>query len=68
MKAIIINKSDADKFPLANKEKDSFWMYLDNSVSGDLWLLMNAENDIKDANIDYTVGQIEIIENPTDAP
>tara|TARA_R100001244_G_scaffold40790_2_gene36673 strand:+ start:938 stop:1141 length:204 start_codon:yes stop_codon:yes gene_type:complete len=61
MKAVVINKSDSDKFPLLNKEKDSHWMYLDNLVSGDLWLSLDSETDIKKSGISYAIKDVEII-------
>lgn len=59
MKAIIINESDSSVFPILNKNKDSKWMYITDLISGKLWLTTNSEADIKDAGVNYTIGQIE---------
>lgn len=71
MRVVII--TDLDKFPLLNKEKDSYWTVISNTIGGVYWVDIRAEDDIKKAGIDYTIGEVEIKEddlgltiNPTD--
>jgi len=58
MKALIIQ--DISKFPILNKEGDSYWQALNNTVSGVYWLQLDAEQDLINNGIEYTIGQIEI--------
>ena len=58
MKALII--IDISKFPILNKEGDSFWKPSNNTISGDYWLQLEAEQDLIDNGIEYTIDEIEI--------
>ena len=58
MQALII--IDISKFPILNKEGDSYWKPSNNTISGDYWLQLDAEQDLIDNGIEYTIGQIEI--------
>lgn len=58
MQALII--IDTSKFPILNKEGDSFWKPSNNTISGVYWLQLDAEQDLIDNGIEYTIGQIEI--------
>ena len=58
MKALIIK--DVSKFPLLSNSKEFFWQPLNNTVSGDYWLQLDAEQDFIENGIEYTIGQIEI--------
>ena len=57
MKALIIK--DVSKFPIINSS-GGIWQPLNNTVSGDYWLQLDAEQDLIDNGIEYTIGQIEI--------
>jgi len=58
MQALII--IDISKFPILNKKGDSFWKPSNNTISGVYWLQLDAEQDLIDNGIEYTIGQIEI--------
>jgi hypothetical protein len=58
MEALIIQ--DVSKFPLLSSSKDFFWQPLNNTISSDYWLQLEAEQDLIDNGIEYTIGQIEI--------
>ena len=58
MTALIIK--DISKFPLLNANKDSYWQPTNNTVSGEYWLQLEAEQDLIDNGIEYTIGEIEI--------
>jgi len=58
MQALII--IDTSKFPILNKKGDSFWKPSNNTISGVYWLQLDAEQDLIDNGIEYTIGQIEI--------
>ena len=60
MKALIIQ--DISKFPILNKEGDSYWQALNNTVGGVYWLQLEAQTDLDNAAIAYTIGEIEIVE------
>ena len=57
MKALIIQ--DVSKFPI-NNSSGGVWQPLNNTVSGVYWLQLDAEQDLIDNGIEYTIGQIEI--------
>jgi hypothetical protein len=57
MKALIIK--DVSKFPIKNSSGGE-WQPLNNTVSGDYWLQLDAEQDFIENGIEYTIGQIEI--------
>ena len=59
MKALIISNKDINKFPLAYSDS-GYWIPLNNTVSGDYWLQLDAEQDFIENGIEYTIGQIEI--------
>ena len=58
MKALIIQ--DISKFPILNKEGDSFWKPSNNTISGVYWLQLDAEQDLIDNGIEYTIGEVKI--------
>ena len=57
MKALIIQ--DVSKFPI-NNSSGGVWQPLNNTVSGDYWLQLDAEQDLIENGIEYTIGEIEI--------
>jgi len=57
MKALIIQ--DVSKFPI-NNSSGGVWQPLNNTVSGVYWLQLDAEQDLIDNGIEYTIGEIEI--------
>jgi hypothetical protein len=59
MKALIFSESEAQKFPILNLS-GGVWQPLNNTVSGVYWLQLEAEQDLIDNGIEYTIGQIEI--------
>ncbi len=59
MEVLIILQSELYKFPLAYSDSGN-WQPLNNTVSGDYWLQLEAEQDLIDNGIEYTIGQIEI--------
>lgn len=58
MRVLII--TDLSKFPLLNSKGDSFWMPTNNTVRGDYWLQLEAQSDLNNAGVEYTIGEIEI--------
>jgi AAA+ ATPase superfamily predicted ATPase len=58
MKALIIQ--DISKFPILNKEGDSYWKPPNNTVSGKYWLQLEAKQDLINNGIEYTIGKVEI--------
>jgi len=59
MKALIFSESEAQKFPILNLS-GGIWQALNNTVSGVYWLQLEAEQDLIDNGIEYTIGEIEI--------
>jgi len=57
MKVLIIK--DVSKFPIINSS-GGIWQPLNNTISGVYWLQLEAEQDLIDNGIEYTIGQIEI--------
>lgn len=66
MIGIKINKSDLDKFPILNKNGDSFWNPVLETVDGFMFLNIIAEQDLIDKGIDYTIGEVEIKQEETE--
>jgi hypothetical protein len=66
MIGIKINKSDLDKFPILNKNGDSFWNPVLETVDGFMFLNIIAEQDLIDNGIEYTIGEIEIKQEETE--
>jgi len=60
MIALIIPQSELIKFPIWNHTHDSQWIPSNNTVSGDYWLKLEAQNDLDKSGINYTIGEIEI--------
>jgi len=58
MTALIITY--LSKFPLLNANGDSYWNPTNNTVSGEYWLQLEAEQDLIDNGIEYTIGEVEI--------
>jgi len=57
MRVLII--SDLGKFPLQISSSE-YWIPLNNTVSGDYWLQLEAQQDLDNAGIEYTIGEVEI--------
>jgi len=57
MEVLIIK--DVSKFPIKNSN-GGVWQPLNNTVSGEYWLQLEAEQDLIDNGIEYTIGEIEI--------
>jgi hypothetical protein len=57
MKALIIQ--DVSKFPI-NNSSGGVWQPLNNTVSGVYWLQLDAEQDLIDNGVEYTIGEVEI--------
>jgi len=51
--------SDLEKFPLQISSSE-YWIPSNNTVSGDYWLKLEAQNDLDKSGINYTIGEIEI--------
>ena len=66
MKVIIIEKLELDKFPIWNATHDSQWMPLNNTVSEEYWLQLEAQNDLDKYGINYTIGEVEIKQEETE--
>ena len=66
MKVLIIPQTELHKFPIWNKTHDSQWMPLNNTVSGDYWLQLEAQADLDNAGVEYTIGEIEIKQEETE--
>lgn len=60
MIVLIIDKTELNKFPLLNSEGDSYWQPLNNTESGDCWLLPRAADDLDSNGILYTKGEVII--------
>jgi hypothetical protein len=60
MIALIIPNIELSKFPIWNTTKDSQWIPLNNTVNSKYWLQLEAEQDLIDNGIEYTIGQVEI--------
>lgn len=60
MKVIIIPNSELKKFPILNIIGDSKWNPTNNTVIGEYWLQLEAEQDLIDNGISYTIGEVEI--------
>lgn len=60
MTVLIIN--NIDKFPIKNSN-GGFWQPLNNTITGDYWLQLNAQQDLDKAGISYTIGEVEIKED-----
>jgi len=59
MKAIIITETNLKKFPIPCSN-GGVWQPLNNTVSGEYWLQLEAEQDLIDNGIEYTIGEVEI--------
>lgn len=57
MKALIIQ--DVSNFPIINSS-GGVWQPLNNTISGVYWLQFDAEQDLIENGIEYTIGEIEI--------
>jgi hypothetical protein len=57
MKVLIIK--DLSKFPI-KATLGGVWKPTNNTVSSDYWLQLEAEQDLIDNGISYTIGEIEI--------
>jgi hypothetical protein len=62
MEALIFSESEVQKFPILNANKDSYWQPTNNTVGGVYWLQLEAQTDLDNAAIAYTIGEIEIVE------
>lgn len=62
MEALIFSESEVQKFPILNANKDSYWQPTNNTVGGVYWLQLEAQTDLDNAEIAYTIGEIEIVE------
>lgn len=60
MTALII--PDVSQFPILSSEGDFYWNPTNNTVSGVYWLQLEAQLDLDNAAIAYTIGEIEIVE------
>lgn len=60
MIALIIPQLEISKFPIWNKTHDSQWIPLNNTVSGEYWLQLEAQSDLDKHGIKYTIGEVEI--------
>jgi len=60
MTALII--PDVSKFPILSSEGDFYWNPTNNTVGGVYWLQLEAQLDLDNAEIAYTIGEIEIVE------
>ena len=60
MEALIFSESEVQKFPILNANKDSYWQPTNNTVGGIYWLQLEAEQDLIDNGISYTIGEVEI--------
>jgi len=57
MTALIIQ--DVSKFPI-NNSSGGIWQPTNNTLSGEYWLQLEAEQDLIDNWISYTIGEVEI--------
>jgi hypothetical protein len=60
MTALII--TDLSKFPILSSIDDFYWNPTNNTVGGVYWLQLEAQLDLDNAGIAYTIGEIEIAE------
>ena len=60
MTALII--PDVSQFPILSGEGDFYWNPTNNTVGGVYWLQLEAQPDLDNAAIAYTIGEIEIVE------
>ena len=60
MTALII--PDVSQFPILSSEGDFYWNPTNNTVGGVYWLQLEAQLDLDNAGIAYTIGEIEIAE------
>ena len=60
MKVIIIPNSEIKKFPILNIIGDSKWNPTNNTISGVYWLQLEAEQDLINNGVSYTIGEVEI--------
>ena len=60
MTALII--TDVSKFPILSSIDDFYWNPTNNTVGGVYWLQLEAQLDLDNAGIEYTIGEIEIVE------
>ena len=60
MTALII--PDVSQFPILSGEGDFYWSPTNNTVGGVYWLQLEAQTDLDNAAIAYTIGEIEIVE------
>ena len=60
MTALII--PDVSQFPILSGEGDFYWNPTNNTVGGVYWLQLEAQPDLDNAEIAYTIGEIEIVE------
>jgi len=51
--------SDVSKFPIPNLD-GGIWNPTNNTLSGDYWLQLDAQQDLDNAGIEYTIGEVEI--------
>jgi len=58
MTSLIIPTNQIKNFPI--KYNGGQWDPLNNTVSGEYWLQLEAEQDLIDNGIEYTIGEIEI--------
>jgi hypothetical protein len=56
---IVLIIQDVLKFPI-NNSSGGIWQPTNNTVSGVYWLQLEAEQDLIDNGIDYTIGEVEI--------
>ena len=56
---IVLIIQDVLKFPI-NNLSGGIWQPLNNTVSGEYWLQLEAEQDLIDNGISYTIGEVEI--------
>lgn len=50
---------NVSKFPI-NNSNCGVWQPTNNTVSGEYWLQLEAEQDLIDNGISYTIGDVEI--------
>lgn len=63
MKTLIIK--EVSKFPIRCSIA-GYWMPLNNTVSGDYWLQLEAQSDLDKHGIKYTIGEVEIKQEETE--
>ena len=56
---IVLIIQDVLKFPI-NNSSGGIWQPTNNTVSGEYWLQLEAEQDLIDNGISYTIGEVEI--------